>query len=126
MSQEKKRKLLGEILIESNQLLPEQLELALARQHETGRRLGQILLEMGFVSYEILTQALTEQTGVPHVWLRRGLVDPKIVGIIPREKAELYNVIPMFKVHRTFTVAMSDPSAIFAIDDLENLTGCKV
>ncbi len=126
MSKDEKRRMLGEILVESNQLLPEQLELALVKQRETGRRLGQVLLEMGFVSYEILTQALTEQTGVPHVWLRRGLVDPKIVDIIPREKAELYNVIPMFRVHRTFTVAMSDPSAIFAIDDLENLTGCRV
>jgi type IV pilus assembly protein PilB len=126
MSQGEKRKMLGEILVESNQVLPEQLELALAKQRETGRRLGQVLLEMGFVSYETLTHALTEQTGVPHVWLRRGLIDPEIVNIIPREKAELYNVIPMFKVHRSFTVAMSDPSAIFAMDDLENLTGCQI
>jgi type IV pilus assembly protein PilB len=126
MSKDEKRRMLGEILVESNLLLPEQLELALVKQRETGRRLGQVLLEMGFVSYEILTQALTEQTGVPHVWLRRGLVDPKTANIVPREKAELYNVIPMFKVHRTLTVAMSDPSAIFAIDDLESLTGCKL
>ncbi len=126
MSQGDRRKLLGEILIESNQLLPEQLDLALAKQKETGTRLGQILLEMGFVSYEGLVEALTEQSGIPHVWLRRGLVDPKVVGIIPREKAELHSVIPMFKVRKTLTVAMADPSAIFVIDDLESMTGCSI
>ncbi len=126
MSQEPKKKRLGEILVESNQLLPEQLDVALTRQRETGRRLGQILVEMGYVSYDVVVEALTQQTGIPHVWIRRGLVDPEIVNIIPKEKAELYSVIPMFKVHRTLTVAMSDPSAIFVIDDLEGITGCNV
>ena len=126
MSQSEQRKLLGEILIESNQLLPEHLDLALARQRETGKRLGQILLEMGFVSYDALVEALTQQTGIPHVWLRRGLVDPKVVDVVPKEKAELYNIIPMFRVHRTLTVAMADPSAIFVIDDLESMTKCNI
>jgi type IV pilus assembly protein PilB len=126
MSGGERRKLLGEILIESNQLLPEQLELALAKQRDTGRRLGQILLEMGFVSYDALVEALTEQTGIPHVWLRRGLVDPKVVDIVPKDKAELYTVIPMFKVHKTITMAMADPAAIFIIDDLESMTKCKI
>jgi len=126
MSHNERRKLLGEILIESNQLLPEQLDLALAKQKETGTRLGQILLEMGFVSYEALVEALTEQSGIPHVWLRRGLIDPKVVDVIPKEKAELHTVIPMFKVRKTLTMAMADPSAIFVIDDLENITGCSI
>jgi len=126
MSQGEERKRLGEILIESNKLLPEQLDLALAKQKETGTRLGQILIEMGFVSYEVLVEALTEQSGIPHVWLRRGLVDPKVVDIIPREKAALHTVIPMFQVRKTITVAMADPSAIFVIDDLENMTGCTI
>jgi len=126
MSQDVKKKRLGELLVESNQLLPEQLEVALTRQRETGRRLGQILVEMGYVSYDVIVDALTQQTGIPHVWLRRGLVDPEVVNIISKEKAELHDVIPMFRVHRTLTIAMSDPSAIFVIDDLEEMTGCSV
>ncbi|NQU08503.1 MAG: Flp pilus assembly complex ATPase component TadA, partial [Candidatus Abyssubacteria bacterium] len=126
MSQDKQKKRLGEILIDSNRLLPEQLEMALAKQRESGRRLGQILLEMGFVSYEVLVDALTLQTGIPHLWLRKGLVDPKVVNIVPKEKAELYSIMPMFKVHNTLTMAMSDPSAIFIMDDLESVTGCRV
>jgi len=126
MNEGGQRRRLGEILIDSNHLLPEQLELALARQRETGRRLGQILVEMGYVTYDVLVEALTEQTGIPHVWLRRGLVDPKIVHIVPKEKAELHSVVPMFKVHNTLTVAMSDPSSIFVVDDLESITGCRI
>ncbi|MBN1865939.1 Flp pilus assembly complex ATPase component TadA [Candidatus Sumerlaeota bacterium] len=122
----KPRKRLGELLIEQNLILPEHLEAALIRQKQTGRRLGQVLIEMGLISYEALTPVLSGQTGVPHVWLRKGLVDPKIVGILPREKAEAHGVMPMFKVRQTLTLGMANCDDLFVIDNIENLTGCRV
>jgi type IV pilus assembly protein PilB len=121
-----KRKRLGEILIDENLVLPEQLEVALERQKDSGRRLGQILIDMGFVSNDDLLSAISMQTGVPHVWLRQGMIDPKIVDILTKEKADDHCVMPMFKVHHTLTLGMADASDLFVIDDLEALTGCKI
>lgn len=122
-----KKKRLGEILIDNNQLLPELLEEALERQKQSGRRLGQVLVEMGFVSQDEVMKAISQQMGVPHIWLRKGLVDPKIVSLLPREKAQYYCVMPMFLIqNKTLILAMSDPSSVFAIDDVERLTGYTI
>ena len=121
-----KRKRLGEILVEQDLLLPEQLKAALTRQQQTGRRLGQVLIDMGLISYEVLSAVLSQQTGIPHVWLRKGLVDPKVVHLLSRSKAEANCVIPMFKVRNTLTLAMADCDEIFVMDDIEQLTGCKI
>lgn len=121
-----KKKRLGEMLLDRSLVLPEELGTALARQKQTGHLLGQVLIEMGVISYEVLCEVLSKQTGIPHVWLRKGLVDPKIVNVLPREKAETYCVMPMFKVHHTLTLAMVDCDAIFVVDDVERLTGCRV
>ena len=117
---------LGEILAEINLLLPEQLEAALERQQKSGRRLGQVLIDMGLISRDEVLAALLEQSGVPHVYLKKGLIDPKIVKMLPKEKALSYGVIPMFKVHDQLTLAMTDATDILVIDDVEQLTSCKV
>ena len=122
----RERKRIGEILVDKNLLLPEDLESALVRQEQSGRRLGQVLIDMGLVSHDEVMSAVSEQTGIPHIWLRKGLVDPKIVKILPKEKAQTYSVIPMFKVHNALTLGMADSSDLFAIDDVESLTGCTV
>jgi type IV pilus assembly protein PilB len=122
----KPTKKLGEILVEENLVLPEQLETALEKQKESGKRLGQVLVDMGLIAYETLAAVLSRQSGVPHVWLRKGLIDPKITALLPREKAEAYKVIPMFRVRGTLTLAMADSADILVMDDIENLTGLKV
>ena len=123
MSQRKK---LGEILIERNLLFPEQLDAALQRQASSGRRLGQVLVDMGFASPDDVLNAVSQQLGIPHVWLRKGLVDPKVVRLLPKDKARAYRVMPMFKIRNVLSLAMTDVEDIFAIDDVESLTGCKV
>ncbi|MBI2434331.1 MAG: type II secretion system protein GspE, partial [Candidatus Hydrogenedentes bacterium] len=120
------RKKLGEILIEQNILLPEQLEAALERQKQTGRRLGQVLMDMGFVGHDEIMNAVSEQFGIPHVWLRKGLVDPKVTKLIPKEKCQNFVIMPMFRIRHTLTLGMSNASDLFAIDDIESITGCKV
>ena len=117
---------LGQLLIDAGKLTQEQLDEALQKQRSSGTRLGQALVELGFVTEEDLIQVLGEQMGVPHVWLRKGLIDPKVVEMIPREKAELYKAIAMFKVRDTLTVAMTDPQSLFVIDALSRLTGCTI
>ena len=77
MAQQRKR--LGEILVEQNMILPEQIDEALDKQRQTGRRLGQVLIDMGLITHDELTMVLSSQMGIPHVWLRKGLVDPKLI-----------------------------------------------
>ena len=121
-----KRKSLGQILGEMNLILPEQLEAALERQQLSGRRLGQVLIDMGLITRDQVIAALLEQAGIPHVHLRKGLIDPKVVKILPRERAEAFCVIPMFKVENTLTLGMADATDIMIIDDVENLLNCRV
>lgn len=123
---EPKRKRLGELLVERNLVLPEQVEAALKKQKATGRRLGQVLVDMGFVTHDDILSAISVQMGVPHIWLRKGLVDPEAAKLFPREKCTAYSVLPMFRVHNTLTLAMSDASSLFVIDDVEQVTGLKV
>jgi type IV pilus assembly protein PilB len=118
---------LGEMLVERGKLTPDQLEDALERhQRSSGKRLGQLLIELELITEKDLVECLAAQLGLPHVWLRKGLIDPHVVDLIPKEKAELYQVIAMFRVGDDLTVAMSDPQSLFVIDQLTSLTGCRI
>ncbi len=121
-----RKKKLGELLVESNLLSPEKLLEALRVQKKTGRKLGEILVEKNFVKPSDLVSALSSQMGVPHIWLRKGLVDGKIIHVVPYEKAKAYQIIPLFKIRNTLTIATADPQNIFVFDELTKLTGCAV
>ena len=117
---------LGDMLVERGQITPEQLEDALRRQRETGQRLGEILVGLKVVSEEEVARALADRAGFPFVRLRKGLVDPRVVDRVPREKAELYEAIPLFRIHDRLAVALSDPHRVHVIDTLRKLTGCQI
>ncbi len=118
---------LGEILVRMGKLTEEQLEEALGRhKHTEGKRLGRVLVELEYITEKDLAEGLAAQLGLPHVWLRKGLIDPKVVPLIPKDKAQLYQVIPMFRVGDELTVAMSDPQSLFVIDQLTAITGCRI
>jgi type IV pilus assembly protein PilB len=121
-----KRKRIGEILVSQGRITPEKLAEFLRIQKKTNKRLGEILIEHGILTKDELSTGLGEQLGIPHVWLRKGMVDPRIVEILPKEKALHYQVIPMFKVGDTLTLATSDPYAIFIFDEVAKITGLKV
>jgi len=116
----------GEILVQAGIITEQQLELALTQQRKSKGRLGEVLVEMELASSEEIISALSQQLEIPHVWLRRGLIDPTIVTTIPKAKAEAFKVIPMFKVGRALTVATADPQSIFLLDDLAKITGCEI
>ena len=125
-SHRSKTKRLGELLVEKGLLTEEQCRHALDIQKKTGRRLGQAIIELGFVKEEELLQVLSKQMALPHIWLRKGLIDPKIINIISAEKARLHKIIPMFRIKNNLILATSDPQAIFVMDEIEEATGLAV
>src|SRR3989304_1546977 len=78
------------------------------------------------VKEDELLQVLSKQMDLPHIWLRKGLIDPMIIAIVPAEKARLYKIMPMFKVKNNLIIATSDPQAIFVFDEIEEMTGLSV
>jgi type IV pilus assembly protein PilB len=120
------RKKIGEILVSDSRISPHRLTEVLGLQKETAKPLGQILIDEGILTEEELTCLLGEQLGIPHLWLRKGLVDPRIVHILPKEKALHFQVIPMFVVNNVITLATTDPNAIFVFDEVANITGMRV
>ncbi len=122
----KTRTSLGGLLIEQGIINQQQLDEALAAQGALGLPLGETLIRLGMVTPSQVFPVLQSQMNVPWADLSEGLVDPRVVPMIPRDKAERYGVLALFRVRETLTVAMSDPRAIFVIDELENLTGLRL
>lgn len=121
-----RKKKLGELLVEANLLSAENLTEGLRLQKKSGKKLGQILIEQHFLKPSDLVSVLGSQLGIPHVWLRKGLVDGSIINCIPYEKARAYQVLPLFKVRNILTLATADPMAVFILDELAKLTGCTI
>lgn len=121
-----KRMKLGEMLILKGKLTPERLYEMLQIQKQTGDSLGNILIEENVLTAEQLDQILGEQLGIPHVWIGKGLVDPAIVHVLPKQKAIQFNVVPMFKVHNVLTIATSDPYDFFTQEKIAEITGLDI
>ncbi|MBA3482915.1 MAG: Flp pilus assembly complex ATPase component TadA [Pirellulales bacterium] len=117
---------LGERLVEAGLIERAQLETALSRQAENKQRLGETLLELGFVTEDELLPFIELQTGVPAVRLREGLLDPIAVRMLPRVFAERLSSIALFRVHNELTVATDDPLDLERIDRIETATGLTV
>ncbi len=121
-----RKKKLGELLVEANLLSAENLMEGLRLQKKSGKKLGQVLIEQHFIKPADLVSVLGNQLGIPHVWLRKGLVDSAIINIVPYEKARAYQVLPLFKVRTILTLATADPMAVFILDELAKSTGCTI
>ena len=117
---------LGEHLVRSGILTAGELEAALEQQRSGASQLGETLLEMGFVDEETLLCFLEAQLGYPAVRLRPGLVDPEVIRVIPRSRAESLSAVALFRVRDTLTVALADPTNLRHVDELERLTGLHV
>src|SRR5438067_13416416 len=117
---------LGEILVRENLLTPEQLREALDYQRSHGGRLGFNLVKLGLVSDDMVTAVLSRQYGVPSVNLDMFDIDPAVIRLIPREVAEKYSVLPLSRVGATLTLAMVDPTNVFAMDDIKFMTGLNI
>src|SRR5579863_1693268 len=117
---------LGEILIKESLITADQLKQALEHQKKNGGRLGTTLMKLGFVKDDEITQVLSRQYGVPSINLKYYEVDSSVIKLIPQETAVRYQVVPLSRVGATLTIAMTDPTNVFAMDDIKFMTGFTV
>jgi type IV pilus assembly protein PilB len=117
---------LGEILVRENLISPQHLRQALDYQREHGGRLGFNLVKLGLVSDDTITAILSRQYGIPSVNLELFDIDESVLRLIPQEVAQKYSVLPLSRVGATLTLAMVDPTNVFAMDDIKFMTGLNV
>ena len=117
---------LGELLVKEKLISQDQLKQALDYQKQHGGRLGTALVKMGLVTDDEVTAVLSRQYGVPSINLKYYEVDPTVVKLIPQETAVRYQIVPLSRVGSTLTIAMTDPTNVFAMDDIKFMTGFNV
>src|SRR6476661_3371101 len=117
---------IGELLLKEKLITPDQLQQALNQQKANGGKLGFNLVKMGFVKDEQITALLSKQYGVPAINLAQFKIDPTIVKLVPTETARKYQMIPLSRNGSTLTIAMTDPTNVFAMDDIKFMTGYTV
>jgi len=117
---------LGEILVKDSLISADQLKQALDYQKKNGGRLGTCLVNIGLVSDDDITAVLSRQYGVPSINLKFYEVDPIVIKLVPQETAVRYQIVPLSRVGSTLTIAMTDPTNVFAMDDIKFMTGFNV
>ena len=119
---------IGQVLLQRGIVTEEQIESALSRQRQSGhnRLLGELLVEMEFCTENQIASALAQAYDLPYAQISPKICDPAIVEILSRDFLEEHSVLPLFKVYDTLTVAVSEPSNVFLIDEIERLSSCRV
>src|SRR5262244_46761 len=119
---------LGDLLVKERIITTEQLDKALRAQKEKGAsaRLGSTLVQLGFVTDEEVTNFLSRQYGVPAINLQYFEIDASVVKLIPEETAKRYQILPLSRVGASLTIAMVDPTNVFAMDDIKFMTGFNI
>jgi type IV pilus assembly protein PilB len=117
---------LGEILVRENLISSQQLREALEYQRTNGGRLGSNLVNLGIISDDVITAVLSRQYGVPSINLELFLIEEETIRLISQEVALKYSVLPISKIGATLTLAMADPTNVFAMDDIKFMTGLNV
>lgn len=117
---------LGQMLVKASLITSEQLDKALAQQKTSGGRIGSNLSKLGYISEEEIASFLSRQYGVPSTDLSNIKIDPAIIKLIPAEVANKHLLIPLSRNGSVLTVAMANPSDIFAIDDMRFMTGYNI
>jgi type IV pilus assembly protein PilB len=117
---------LGELLLRERRVTPTQLQEALTYQRANGGRLGTSLVKLGILTDDDISEVLSRQYGVPAVDLKTFAFDQNLLRLIPAETAAKYNVIPVGRSGNTLTLAMTDPTNVFAMDDIKFRTGLNV
>jgi type IV pilus assembly protein PilB len=117
---------IGELLLKEKRITPEQLQEVLSYQKTNGGKLGLNLVKLGFVKDEEITALLSRQYGVPSINLSAFEIDPAVTKLIPAETAQKYQIVPLSRSGATLTIAMTDPTNVFAMDDIKFMTGYNV
>jgi type IV pilus assembly protein PilB len=122
----KKGPALGEILVERKALTEEQLREAMTRQQRSRKRLGEILMDLGFASPDAVLDGLSAQLGVPPTRVNSYTVTPEALTCLSEKVARKYTAVPLLKVGSTLIVATANPRDLQALNDLKFAAGCEV
>ncbi len=118
---------LGQILVDLGYLTEDQLWDVLEEQKQSpGEIIGQVAIRMGLVTEAQVTEALAEQWGMPVVALAETNIPPNVLEIVPQTMADIYKIMPVSLKNNVLTVAMADPQNVAALDDLRNFLGYDV
>jgi type IV pilus assembly protein PilB len=119
---------LGDLLVKEKVITTEQLDKAVRAQKEAGAnaRLGSVLVQLGYVTDEEVTNFLSRQYGVPAINLEYFEIDSSVVKLVPEETAKRYQILPLSRVGASLTIAMVDPTNVFAMDDIKFMTGFNI
>lgn len=117
---------LGELLIERGVINHEQLTTGISKQKEIGGLLGEVLVELGFATERDIAQALTSQYGFPYLPLANYEIDEDVIKTVPENVCRQFGLIPIDKIGKSLTLAMSNPLNYQAAEDVELITGCTV
>lgn len=116
MATQKRR--LGEILVTSGEITQSQLDQALAEQKTNGKRLGETLISLNFLTERKMLKTLEKQLSIPYMFLSDIEIMPEAVAAVPIFLAERYTLVPLKKDGNRLTIAMNDPTNFYAIDDV--------
>lgn len=119
-------KRIGDILIEKGLISEDILQQALSIQKQTGKRLGQVLVDEKFITEDDLADAISERLGVPKLALESIVVSPELLDLFDLEMAKRHQLLPVFKIGQTLTVAMVDPLDVVAIDEIKYRTKLRI
>ena len=117
---------IGELLVQKNVITADQLRKARQEARSKGERLGHQITKLGYLQESELTDFVAKQYGLPTIDLADFEIDPDVIRLVPEEVAIKHTVIPVNRAGSTLILATSDPSNIFAIDDIKFLTGYNV
>src|SRR5512145_3087346 len=117
---------IGELLLKERRITPAPLQEALNYQKTNGGKLGYNLVHLGFVKDEEITALLSKQYGVPSINLTQFEVDAAVIKLIPAETANKYQIVPLSRSGAVLTIAIADPTNVFAMDDIKFMTGYNV
>ncbi|HPT86738.1 MAG TPA: type II secretion system ATPase GspE [Bacillota bacterium] len=112
------RQRLGDILVQTGIITPEQLAEALDEQKHSGERLGNVLVKKGYLTEQRLIEVLEFQLGIPHVVIAKRHISPDVVALVPETLARKYRIFPVERNGDRLVLGMVDPTNILAIDDL--------
>ena len=119
-------KQLGELLLERGIISQDQLKIAIDHQKTNRGLLGEVLVELRFATETDIAQALTSQYGFPYLPLANYDIDPEVVKSVPEHICRQFCLIPIDKIGKSLTLAMSNPLNVQAAEDVELITGCSI
>ncbi|HAM56132.1 MAG: type IV-A pilus assembly ATPase PilB [Candidatus Rokubacteria bacterium GWC2_70_24] len=117
---------LGDLLVREGLINQEQLQRALAEQKGTNEKLGSILVRLNVITEDQLIAFLSKQYGIPSITLSQLDIDADVLKLVPAQIAKKYEVLPIKRTGNSLTLAMADPTNVFAVDDVGFMTNLQV